>query len=168
MDGSEATSGTGTGQTVSTGSLSHLPWNMIPSFRPGETEINEYAKKLEFLASLWPPEHLGQLSSRAAMLCEGSAFKKVMRIDAAKLKVNSVDGVKTLVQTLGGIWGRSNLEEKFERFERAIVPYFPQFNEVMNPMKVTWLGMIISLKSFCRWAWDFPKSVRMSSLEIQV
>ena len=118
-----STNGDGIGQS-STGptmsSLSHLPWNMIPVFKPGETEINEYAKKLEFLASLWPPEHLSHLSSRAAMLCEGSAFKKVMRIAPEKLKVNSVDGVKLLVQTLGGIWGKSNLEEKFERFERAI------------------------------------------------
>ena len=93
---------------------------MIPAFKPGETDINEYTKKLEFLASLWPQEHLGQLTSRAAMLCEGSAFKKVMRIEASKLKANSDSGVKALVQTLGGIWGRSNLEEKFERFERAI------------------------------------------------
>eukprot|EP00435_Cladocopium_sp_Y103_P042331 s1525_g11.t1 len=120
MSGSESGAGTGTVQSSATGSLSHLPWSMIPSFKPGETDINEYAKKLEFLAGLWPQEHLGQLSSRAAMLCEGSAFKKVMRIDPSKLKVNSDSGVKALVQTLGGIWGRSNLEEKFERFERAI------------------------------------------------
>ena len=33
-------------------SLSHLPWNMIPAFKPGETEINEYTKKIEFLAGL--------------------------------------------------------------------------------------------------------------------
>ena len=43
-----------------------------------------------------------------------------MRLDAAKLKVNSADGVQLLVTTLGGIWGKSNLEDKFERFERAI------------------------------------------------
>jgi len=103
----------GSGGTTST-SLSHVPWTMIPSFKPGEAEINEYVKKLEFLASLW------HLSSRAAVLCEGSAFKKVMRIAPEKLKVNSVDGAKLLVQTPGGICGKSNLEEKFERFERAI------------------------------------------------
>ena len=51
-------------------SLSHLPWTMIPSFRPGDTDINEYTKKLEFLASLWPPEHLSHLAPRAAMMCE--------------------------------------------------------------------------------------------------
>ena len=93
---------------------------MIPSFRPGDTDINEYTKKLEFLASLWPPEHLSHLAPRAAMMCEGSSFKRVMRLDPAKLKVNTTDGVKLLVTTLGGIWGKSNLEEKFERFERAI------------------------------------------------
>ena len=104
----------------STPSLSHLPWNMIPAFRPGETDVNEYAKKLEFLAGLWPQEHLAQLAPRAAMLCEGSAFKRVMRIETSKLKVNSTKGVELLVTSLGGIWGKSNLEEKFERFERAI------------------------------------------------
>ena len=69
---------------------------------------------------MWPPEHLSHLASRAAMLCEGSSFKRVMRLDPAKLKVNSLDGVKLLINTLGGIWGKSNLEDKFERFERAI------------------------------------------------
>lgn len=104
----------------STSSLSHLPWSMIPAFKPGETEINEYAKKLEFIAGLWPPEHLSHLAPRAAMLCEGSAFKRIMRINPAQLKVNSTKGVELLVTSLGGIWGRSNLEEKFERFERAL------------------------------------------------
>eukprot|EP00435_Cladocopium_sp_Y103_P063902 s350_g25.t1 len=110
--------GSGTGGHAS---LSHLPWALIPAFRPGETEINEYSRKLEFLAGLWPKEHLALLlAPRAAMLCEGSAFKKIMRLDTNKLKVNSDDGVKLLVTALCGIWGKSNLEEKFERFERAI------------------------------------------------
>ena len=102
------------------GTLSHLPWGMIPAFKPGETDINEYTKKLEFLANLWPVEHLNQLAPRAALLCEGSAFKRIMRIETSKLKVNSTDGVKALVTALGGIWGRSKMEDKFERFEKAI------------------------------------------------
>ena len=68
--------------------MSQLPWNMIPAFKPGETEINEYTKKMEFLAGLWPREHLAHLAPRAAMLCEGSAFKRIMRLDPAKLKVS--------------------------------------------------------------------------------
>ena len=34
--------------------------------------------------------------------------------------MNSLDGVKLIVETLGGIWGKSRLEDKFERFEKAI------------------------------------------------
>ena len=67
---------------TSTGGLSHLPWTQIPSFRPGETDIHEYSRKLEFLAGLWPAEHLSLLAPRAAMLCEGSAFQRVMRVEA--------------------------------------------------------------------------------------
>ena len=44
----------------------------MPAFKPGETDINEYSKKLEFLAGLRPQEHLALLAPRAAMLCEGS------------------------------------------------------------------------------------------------
>ncbi|CAK8985943.1 unnamed protein product [Durusdinium trenchii] len=105
---------------MASSSLSHLPWGMIPAFKPGETDINEYTKRLEFLADLWPTEHLSHLAPRAAMLCEGGAFKRLMRVDAKKLKVNSLDGIKLLVSTLGGVWGKAKHEEKFERFERAI------------------------------------------------
>lgn len=100
---------------IASSALSHLPWSQIPEFKPGVTDINEYTKKMEFLAGLWPGEHLAHLAPRAALLCEGSAFKRVMRIPPAELKVNSTEGIKA-----GGIWGKSQLEDKFERFERAI------------------------------------------------
>ena len=43
------------------------------------------------------------------MLCEGSAFQRVMRVDAAKFKDNSLDEVKAVVTALGGIWGKTNV-----------------------------------------------------------
>eukprot|EP00435_Cladocopium_sp_Y103_P069341 s209_g33.t1 len=57
---------------------------------------------------------------RACLLCEGTAFQKVVRLDASKLKVSSTEGIKLLVQTLGGVWGQSKLETKYERFEKAL------------------------------------------------
>ena len=54
---SEPTSLTSTG-TGSFGSASHLPWHLIPAFEPGETDLKEYSRRLEFLAGTWPPEHL--------------------------------------------------------------------------------------------------------------
>ena len=102
------------------GTNSYLPYHLIPQFKPGETDINDYSRRLQFLAELWPKEQLGQLAPRAAMMCEGTAFQKAIRIDPSKLKSNDTSGVKLLVQTLGGIWGRSTTETKYERFEKAI------------------------------------------------
>ena len=53
-------------------------------------------------------------------MCEGSAFQKVIRLPPEKLKVASTDGCKLVVATLGGVWGRSQVELKFEKFEKAI------------------------------------------------
>ena len=121
MSGSETGSGMASGETVTTsGSLSHLPWSMIPQFDPGVTEINEYTKKVEFLASLWPEEHLHLLAPRIAMNCKGSAFQRVMRISPEKLKAQWLQGVKSVITALGGVWGKALHENKFEKFERAI------------------------------------------------
>ena len=115
MDG---TSEPGAPSGNSTGS--QLPWHLIPHFSPGETDLTEYARRLEFLAGIWPSEYLNQLAPRAALQCKGSAFQKVVRLDTEKLKVNSLDGVKLLVTTLGGVWGKTVLEDKYEKFERAV------------------------------------------------
>ena len=102
------------------GSASHLPWHLIPAFTPGETDLTEYSRRLEFLAGIWPSDHLSQLAPRAALACTGSAFQKVVRLQPEKLKVNSVEGVKLIVTTLGGVWGKTLLEDKYEKFEKAI------------------------------------------------
>ena len=60
------------------------------------------------------------LAPRIALQCEGSAFERVARLDPTKLRVGSLEGVKAIVEALGGICGKSRLEDKFERFERAI------------------------------------------------
>ena len=98
----------------------YLPWHLVPAFRPGETNIDEFSKKLEFLAQIWPTEALPQLAPRVCLMCEGSAFQKVLRLPPEKLKVSSTDGCKLVVATLGGVWGRSGVELKFEKFEKAI------------------------------------------------
>ena len=117
--GGGSTQGTGDGTGATTGN-SFLPWHLIPPFKPGETDVNEYTRRIEFLAGIWPAEHLPLLAPRACLLCEGTAFSKVVRLDPLKLKTSSTDGIKLVVSTLGGVWGQSKLEKKYERFERAI------------------------------------------------
>lgn len=113
-----------TGESTAAGSggqgQSYLPWHLIPVFKPGTTDLTEYSRKIEFLAQVWPQEHLPALAPRAALLCEGSAFQKVIRLDASKLKTSDLTGVKLLVKTLGGVWGKTTLENKYEYFERII------------------------------------------------
>ena len=101
-------------------STSQLPWAAIPRFQPGTTNVQEYVKKMEFLAAMWPVEHLELLAPRAALMVEGSAFAAISKLDPSKLKVKSLDGVKTLVKAIGGSWGATDFEECFGFFERAL------------------------------------------------
>ena len=98
--------------------MSHLPWQQIPKFTPGVTDVEDYTKRMEFLKELWPVEHLALLGPRAALQVEGSAFQKVRRIAPDKLRSN--DGVKLLVEALGGAWGRTAVEDKYYHFEQAM------------------------------------------------
>ena len=115
-----ATEGSGTQSAPLTGSASHLPWHLIPSFEPGEIDLTGYTRRLAFLAGIWPVEHLNQLAPRAALQCKGSALQKVVRLQSEKLKVNDLSGVKLLESTLGGVWGKTTLEDKYEKVGRVI------------------------------------------------
>ena len=98
--------------------LSHLPWQQIPRFVPGTTKVHEYVQRLKFLKELWPEEQIHLLGPRAALQVEGSAFQKVSRLAPDKLR--QPDGIKLLVETLGGSWGKTQTEEKYHFFEQAI------------------------------------------------
>ena len=97
---------------------SSLPWHQIPKFEPGITDVRTYARKLEFLRDLWPPEHIEHLAPRAALMVEGVAFQKVARLQASKLKTR--DGVQYLVESLGGQWGHLEEEARYDLFEKAL------------------------------------------------
>eukprot|EP00435_Cladocopium_sp_Y103_P070544 s617_g35.t1 len=98
--------------------VTSVPWNQIPKFIPGETDMRVYSRKLEFLRALWPKDQLEHLGPRAALLVEGVAFQKVSRLDPSKLR--EPDGVEHLVKCLGGQWGRLDEEEKLDLFEKAL------------------------------------------------
>eukprot|EP00434_Breviolum_minutum_P043038 symbB.v1.2.038338.t1/scaffold5931.1/size27163/1 len=78
------------------------------------------AWRLEFLAGIWPKEHLHLLAPRAALQCEGSALQKLIRLDTERLKTSDDKGVRLIVQTLGGVGGKTLLEDRYEKFEKAL------------------------------------------------
>ena len=59
-------------------------------------------------------------SGVAALLVEGTAFRKIARLDPAKLKTSTTAGVALLVETIGGSWGSTEIEERYEYFEKAL------------------------------------------------
>ena len=65
---------------------SQLPWAQILSFVAGEMDLDDYAKKLSFLAGIWPEEHISHLAPRAALQCDAVSFKKISRINPEELK----------------------------------------------------------------------------------
>ena len=97
---------------------SSLPWGQIPRFDPSTTDLRVYTQKLQFLHQVWPTEYIEHLAPRAALLVEGAAFQKLARLDAQKLR--TADGVKILIETLGGAWGRTDPEDTYDLFERAL------------------------------------------------
>ena len=113
------------------GGNNNLPWHLVPTFEPGD-DINEYTRRLEFLANIWPTEHLAQLAPRACLQAKGAAFQKLVRLDPSKLKVQSLDGIKLVVSTLGGTWGQSMTEHKYERLERAIYSTIQKSDETYS------------------------------------
>ena len=99
--GSASTAQAGTAYTAS----SSLPWHLIPSFKPGETCINDFSRRVTFLAGIWPQDQMALLAPRIAMSCEGSAFQKMVRLDPAKLKVSDTTGVGSDSQNVGwSVW----------------------------------------------------------------
>ena len=95
-------------------------FRQIPRFAPSTTNLRVYSQKtkIQFLHSIWPEEHLERLAPQAALLIKGAAFQKITRLESSKLR--SKDGVKHLIEALGGQWGRTDAEDRYYLFERAL------------------------------------------------
>ena len=123
-----------------------VPWNQIPKFVPGETDIRVYTRKLEFLRALWPKEHLEHLGPRAALQVEGVAFQKVSRLDPEKLR--SPDGVAYLVSSTGRTSSNfsNGLSIRFNRSQMRLTTH-------------TWQDTMLLLKTCLEGKWNLKKSV---------
>ena len=139
------------GPTTGESGAFQLPWTAIPRCSPGVTDVTEYSSKLQFLAAMWPQEHLHLLAPRAALLCEGTAFKKVSKLSADKLKTADESGIKLLVSTLRGSWERQHWKRSMILSRR---PSTAQHRRRMKPTTATWLGMTFILRN-C-WLRELP------------
>ena len=93
--------------------------NLVPTFDPTKDDLEQYTQKVELLAEIWPKEKYNELIARLILGTTGSAFQK-LQLKRADLMTGSKAGVQTLVDLLGGQWGKVNLERKYEIVERAL------------------------------------------------
>ena len=110
MSGAEAS----TGDEKSTQSL----WSLLPSFDPATDDAREYAQKVRFIHGICPKKELPTLAPRLAMMCKGTAWFQVQKIDPQEL-VKSDTGVNALLAALSS-WEETEEMVTFEKFERAL------------------------------------------------
>lgn len=108
-----ASSGSGTGENQG-----NNLWALLPSFDPAVDDIREYVEKVKFLQGICPKNQRSMLAPRLAMLCKGTAWGQVKRIDPAKL-TDGDHGVATLLAALAS-WEETAEMKTYEQFEKAM------------------------------------------------
>ena len=92
---------------------------LVPTFDPSKDDLQQYVSKVELLVDVWPKNRIHELSTRLILGCQGSAFKK-LALHRTELQVNNVEAIKKLIQLLGGHWGQTALEKRYESAEKAL------------------------------------------------
>lgn len=114
-----ASMATATGEPSPSVPAGNLPWQAIPEFVPGSTDVEDYVARLKFLAKMWPAQHFPMLVTTAATKVRGTAFEKIM-LAGDKLSLGNQEALESLVSLLGGDWGKIEVEDKFAFAERAL------------------------------------------------
>lgn len=93
-------------------------WSLLPSFDPAVDDPREYSQKVRFLHGICPTKDRNMLAPRLAMLCKGTAWKQVSKIEPSEL-TNPDTGVKTLLASIAS-WEETEEMATFEKYEKAL------------------------------------------------
>eukprot|EP00435_Cladocopium_sp_Y103_P075773 s29_g64.t1 len=92
---------------------------LVPTFDPAKDDLEQYTQKVELLSEIWPSNKMNELITRLILNTSGSAFQK-LQLNRAKLMTGDKTGTQQLVATLGGQWGKVNLEKTYDIVEKAL------------------------------------------------
>lgn len=98
--------------------LSNNFWSLLPSFDPSVDDIREYTQKVKFIHGVLPESQKPMLAPRLAMLCKGTAWSQVQRLESKDL-THATKGVKVLLEALAA-WEETSEMRTFELFEKAL------------------------------------------------
>ena len=73
--------------------------------------------------------------------CKGTAYQE-LRLDRTEILVNDPNGLRKLVELVGGTWGQIPLEKKYEIVEKAVfrTQHNPMKQVTLSSVEVTWYG----------------------------
>ena len=92
---------------------------LVPSFDPAVDSVEAWGQKISILLAAWPPGKLQELATRIVLNTKGSAFQK-LQLRQKEIFTGTSDGIKKIVEIVGGTFGQVPLEKKYELVEKAI------------------------------------------------
>ena len=92
---------------------------LVPSFDPAVDSVEAWGQKISILLAAWPQGKLQELATRIVLNTKGSAFQK-LQLRPKEIFTGNSDGIKKIVEIVGGTFGQVPLEKKYELVEKAI------------------------------------------------
>ena len=140
------------------GQLAMLPWAKIPTFVPGETNVESYARSVQFLFSLWPPQARESFVTALILKVEGTAMETIMN-NQKLFEEKNQESLENLMKILGGSWGKLSLEERFGDFEVCVYQLQQQNDESID----SWIS-----RSNAHWSRLLQKGVTLAEFQAYI
>ena len=125
----EATAAAANGAPAQEGGFQNAPWNLLTPFDPHTEDVDEWAKKMMRIFTIWPKAHAPQFAVRLSFMLKGTAYEKAQLIPVEELATEDAKGLKKLITAIGGNWASSEEEKIIDLFEKAIYSTRQQADE---------------------------------------
>lgn len=133
------------GSEGSGGTISNQLSALVPTFDPATDNVEIWSSKIELLVEAWPQTKLKELATRLILNCSGSAYQK-LKLHQKDCLTGDVQGIKRVVELVGGTWGQVPIERRYELVERAIFRAMQKSDETGDSfiarMDVVWAEML--------------------------
>jgi hypothetical protein len=93
---------------------------LLEAFDPATGDLDEWAKKMKRVFSIWPKIAAPQFAVRLSFLLTGTAYDKAQLIDIEELATDDQKGLERLVLAIGGNWASTEEEKLIDLFEKAV------------------------------------------------
>ena len=135
-----------------------LPWAKNPTFVPGETSVESYARSVQFLFSLWPVQAREWFVTALILKVEGAAMETIMN-NPKLFEDKNQTSLENLITILGGSWDKLSLEERFGDLEVCVY----QLQQHTGESTDSWIS-----RSNAHWSRLLQKGVTLAEFQAYI